>query len=288
MITVQNRKTSFLIVFFVYLLATAAGITVFRLFASQPLFVSLFIADIAATVVVFLFSLLFGNASVYDPYWSVQPPVVLFFVAASFRKPLTLAGVLLLGAVLYWAIRLTANWAYTFLGLTHEDWRYHMLREKTGRLYPLINFFGIHLFPTVVVYACILPVAYAIRDGGVWTPITIVGVLLSIFAATLQLVADVEMQRFRKSGVRGFIRVGLWRHSRHPNYLGEILMWWGIAIASLSLLPSQWYFVFGAALNTVMFLFVSIPMADRRQSKKEGYVAYRAETRSLLPFPKHH
>ena len=72
-----------------------------------------------------------------------------------------------------------------------------------------------------------------------------------------------------------------------PNYLGEILMWWGVAITSLSVLPyAMWSLSLGAIVNTVMFLVVSIPMADRRQARKEGYAAYRAETRSLLPIPK--
>ena len=82
---------------------------------------SLLIADVIATVVTFIFSLIFGNASVYDPYWSVQPPVIL--AAFAIGKELTLFGVLLLVVVFFWGIRLTANWAYTFASLNHQDWR---------------------------------------------------------------------------------------------------------------------------------------------------------------------
>lgn len=284
MLKVRDRKISFLIIGVVYLLAAALGIFVFRTLSALPLWAALLIADVAATVCVFLFSLLFGNASVYDPYWSVQPPVILLALAVG--RAITPIAILLILAVCFWAIRLTANWAYTFLGLTHEDWRYTMLHERTGRAYPLINFLGIHMFPTLVVYTVVLPAAYAVTEGGEGSLLSYLGVVLSLLAATLQLVADLEMQSFRKQASGGFIRRGLWRYSRHPNYLGEILMWWGVAIVSLTLLPGRPWFLFGAVLNTLMFLVVSIPMADRRQARKAGYPEYRAATRSLLPIPK--
>lgn len=284
MIRLSHRGASFLILAVVYVLAAAVGILVFREFATLPLWGALLLADVASTVLVFLFSLLFGNASVYDPYWSVQPPVILTAFAVSLGR-LTACGILILLAVWYWGVRLTANWAYTFRGLTHEDWRYRMLRERTGRAFFLVNFLGIHMFPTLVVYTCVLPAVYALRDGGEGNLLCVLFVLLSLLAATLQLVADIAMQAFRKSGVGGFIRVGPWRYARHPNYLGEILMWWGILLASLALLPLTYLpLALGALLNTVMFLVVSIPMVDRRQARKEGYAAYRAATRSLIPF----
>lgn len=286
MLKIQHRGVSFLIIALVYVLATAVGIDFFLLFSSLPFWLALFLADAMATVAVFLFSLLFGNASVYDPYWSVQPIVILLAVMVGRGGHLVGADLLLLVAVFYWGIRLTANWAYTFRGLTHQDWRYTMLSKTTGKAYPFINFCGIHMFPTVVVYCCVLPAVYALREGGAVNLFTVLGFLLSLCAATLQLVADIEMQSFRKEGIGGFIGRGLWKYARHPNYLGEILMWWGVAVMAVSLMPGRWYFCFGALLNTVMFLVVSIPMADRRQARKEGYAAYRAATRSLLPIPK--
>jgi steroid 5-alpha reductase family enzyme len=112
------------------------------------------------------------------------------------------------------------------------------------------------------------------------------GAVLSVFAFTLQGVADIEMHRFRKRKTGGFIRDGLWKYSSHPNYLGEICMWWGVAFCTLALMPNRWYFLLGALLNTLLFLFVSIPMAERRQSKKDGYVEYKKQTRALLPIKK--
>ena len=286
MIRISHRGISYAVLALTYLPATLLGITVFFACGGMPLFCALLIADVAATVVVYLASLLFGNASAYDPYWSVQPPVIVSAFALGLGR-LTLWDVLLLLAIWYWGIRLTPNWAYTFGGLTHEDWRYRMLRQRTGKAFWLVSLLGIHMFPTLVVYACILPAVYALFDGGAGNALTVLGVILSLFATTLQMISDIQMQSFRKSGCGGFIRTGLWRYARHPNYLGEILMWWGIALASLSRLPLlMWPLCLGAAVNTAMFLLISIPMADRRQAKKEGYALYFSETRSLIPLPR--
>ena len=278
----QNRAASFVIVTFVYIIATVAGVMSYR--ALQPdWWLALLAADVVATAVTFLFSVLFQNASVYDPYWSVQPPVIL--VAFAIGKNLTAFGVLLIAVVSFWALRLTANWAYTFANLNHQDWRYTMLKEKTGVFYPIINFVGIHLVPTLVVYGCVLPAVYAIREGLMLTVGSVLCLCISLGAAIMQGIADIQMHKFRKHRDGVFIRCGLWKYSRHPNYLGEILMWWGVALSVLCAAPNMWVLATGAVANTVLFFAVSIPMADARQSRKEGFVEYK-QTRMLLPIRK--
>ena len=195
-------------------------------------------------------------------------------------------GILLIVAVSFWAIRLTANWAYTFGNLTHQDWRYTMLKEKTGIFYPIINLVGIHMVPTLVVYGCILPAVYAVREGVEANIASILFILMSVCAATMQGIADIEMHKFRKNRTSTFIRIGLWKYSRHPNYLGEILMWWGIGLSVVCACPDAWYLAFGALANTLLFLCVSIPLAEERQSRKVGYAEYKKQTRMLLPIRK--
>ena len=279
----QNRAISFTVVALIYLLAAAVGIGVYRAL-DLAWWLALLIADVAATAAVFLFSVLLGNASVYDPYWSVQPPVIL--AAFAVGRDLTALGVLLLAAVGFWAVRLTANWAYTFADLTHQDWRYTMLREKTGACYPLVNFVGIHLVPTLVVYGCTLPAVYAVIRHLPLGAISLPFLVLSFGAAILQGTADCQMHKFRKHRTGPFLRSGLWKYSRHPNYLGEILMWWGVALAVIAAAPQAWYLAAGALANTILFLAVSIPLADGRQARKEGFPEYKRQTRMLLPIKK--
>ncbi len=279
-----GRAWSFALIALVYAAAIAVGTTL-CVFLPLETWLNLLVADVAATVVVFLFSLIFRNASVYDPYWSVQPIVIVIGYAIS-AKTLSVVQILPLTAVLLWGVRLTANWAYTFYGLGHQDWRYTMLQEKTGKAYPLVNFVGIHLVPTLVVYACVLPVVFTFAENPAFNAGAAVFFALSVGATVLQGVADVQMHRYRKNRNGPFMRNGLWKYSRHPNYLGEILMWWGIALAYVCIAPQRWYLAAGAVANTLLFLLVSIPMADKRQSRKEGFDEYKRQTRMLLPIYK--
>lgn len=279
----ESRALSFAVVAIVYIIATVVGVVTFKALRLDW-WQSLLIADSVATVVTFVFSLVFGNASVYDPYWSVQPPVIL--TAFAMGRTITSFGVMLLIAVTFWAVRLTANWAYTFRNLNHQDWRYTMLCEKTGAFYPVINFVGIHMVPTLVVYGCILPAVYAIREGLSANIGSVIFLCLSVMATAMQGVADIQMHRYQKNRTTEFIRTGLWKYSRHPNYLGEILMWWGVALAVVCTAPDAFYLCAGAVANTVLFFAVSIPMADGRQSRKEGFSDYKKQTRMLLPIKK--
>ena len=279
----QNRTASFLVVALIYILVSAVGIAIYNIL-SLEWWLSLLVADVVATVLTFAFSVILGNASVYDPYWSVQPVVIL--TAFAMDKGLNTVRILLLAAVIFWGVRLTANWAYTFKDLTHQDWRYTMLKEKTGIFYPLVNFTGIHMVPTLIVYGCTLPAAYAFFNDGVCNVGFVIFIMLSVGAACLQGIADFQMHRFQKHRSGTFIRDGVWKYSRHPNYLGEILMWWGVALSVISVFPKVWYLAIGALANTVLFLVVSIPMADNRQYHKPGYDEYKKQTRMLLPLKK--
>ena len=279
----ESKTLSILLIASIYIMAAALGLGVYMLMPFA-FWAKLLIADIACTVFVFIFSMIFKNASVYDPYWSVQPIVIVVFFACGHM--ITLPSLLLLISIIYWGIRLTGNWAYTFGGLKHQDWRYTKFENESGKIYPLINLAGIHLMPTLIVYLCTLPAVFVIRNELSANAGSVIGMAVCIGAATLQLFSDVQMQKYRKSGENGLIRTGLWKYARLPNYLGEILMWWGVGIQAVSVMPDHWYLLAGALANTIMFFTVSIPLADKRQSQKPGYAEYKAATRNLLPIPK--
>lgn len=278
----KSRVGALVVIAAVYVAAAAVGLLAYRMLP-YSLYINLLLADVLATVFVFLFSLLFHNASVYDPYWSVQPIVIGGFFALSYGfTPFSLAVFL---TVCIWGVRLTANWICEFKSFAYEDWRYRQLRKSTGAFYPFVNFFGIHLVPTLVVYAAVLPMVSAIT-GRIEAPFYVsLLLLLSLIAVLLQTVSDIEMKRYRKTRPTPFMREGLWKYARHPNYLGEILMWWGIGLTvfSATLAPNL---LLGALVNTLLFLFISIPLADGRQAKKEGFAEYKSETRALFPIYK--
>ncbi len=278
-----SKGTSIAIIAAIYLLAAAGGWAVFAaLLPCMHELWALLMADVAATVVVWLFELLFANVSVYDPYWSVAPPLI-FTAWAFYKGVFTLPVALLLIAVWWWGIRLTGNWSYTFRGLAHEDWRYTRYRQiQAPWLFHLTSFFGLNMMPTLVVFAAMLPgfsLFNEMTTPNIWLWL---GFAMCISAATLQLIADSQIHRFRGNHSGKCCDVGLWHYGRHPNYFGEITMWWGIWVMYASQHGLDW-FIAGAIAMTALFLFISIPMMERRQlQNKPDYAEYRKRTRMLI------
>ncbi len=282
-----NRTLGFLLISLSYITALIIGLIVYKN-AGLSIWMNLLLADLAATFVIWVSNLLLNNASVYDPYWSVQPLVILPLLALQ-QGNFNLTTVLVCSTVILWGVRLTLNWASTFHGLHEQDWRYDQIKDKTGMLYPLVNLLGIQLMPTLIVYACIAPVVYMIIHASSFSLWILPGILISLLGLSLEAVADHQMQDFRSknTGRNAIIREGLWKYSRHPNYLGEIMMWWGAFLACLAADPSAWRLGLGALLNTALFLFISIPLAEKRMAKyKNGFTEYQNQTRMLLPFAK--
>lgn len=287
-----SRSWSFAVITIIYLIAAALGVWTFLALDETAVLLRLFVADFVATVFVWLWGVIFRNSSVYDPYWSVAPPLMLTGYAihcGAFSFPV----LLMLVAVWCWAIRLTENWAYTFPNLNKQDWRYDMYKERFPRLWYIVNFTGINLMPTIVVFLAMIPgflligmSAASPLQANIWTWL---GFFVCISAATLQLISDTQAHRFRREHRGEVCTVGLWNRSRHPNYLGEILMWWGIYLLYLTiglsehslgvvLLPAV-----GALVNTCLFVFISIPMMEKRQlANKPGYADYRKKVRMLI------
>lgn len=283
----KNRLISFAIILILYILAALVGIAIYHALPFVP-WLSLLMADLGATLFIWLASLLLHNASVYDPYWSVQPLVILLLTMVQVRK-YDIGSILLVGVVSFWSWRLTGNWAVTFPGLHQQDWRYDQLQEKSGRFFPLVNLVGIQVMPTLIVFACLLPGFYYLMLGGGLNAWTVVGLVVSLGGTVLELTADAQMLVFRKNNVdpSRLMRSGLWRHSRHPNYFGEIMMWWGVYVVLLSVQPQLWLTGIGALVNTCLFLFISVPLAEKRLAGyKERFAQYRKETRMFLPIPK--
>ena len=254
--------------------------------------VGLFLADVVATVVVWSFGLLYENVSVYDPYWSVFPPVA-FLLWAFYTGVWSLPVILLLVASWYWGWRLTRNWAITFKGIAHEDWRYTKYRSLHPALFHLINFFGLNMVPTLVVFAAMLPGLKLFDISANYTPslegragvglaLLFFGFIVCLSSATIQLIADKQSHDFRAAHPGKVCNVGLWKHGRHPNYFGEIQFWWGIWIMYAALNGIDWY-ILGPITMTALFLGISIPLMEHRQlANKPDYAEYRKNTRLLI------
>ena len=245
--------------------------------------------DLVGTLVIFGFSVSFNNSSMYDPYWSLVPIVIATYWLIERPGDLSVAPLVMVGLIAFWGLRLTGNFLRGWPGLAHEDWRYVNIRNATGKAYWLASFSGIHLFPTLIVFVSMVGPYEALRaemplNLGFW-----LATLVTAGAVILETVADEQLRAFvtsRESSGQ-ILNHGLWRISRHPNYLGELGFWWGLSLYGISAAPHAWWVFVGPVAMTAMFVFASIPMLDKRSlSRRPGYAEHMAQVPALFPWPR--
>lgn len=277
-----------MIILGIYILAFALGYL--SCFVIENTILKYFVFDLVATVVTFIFSLIFKNSSVYDAYWSFTPMVMSIYLMIEYQA-YSIWQILVLVAFNIWSIRLTINWITVFTDFSYEDWRYTKYRnENKPFMWFIINFFGIHLVPTLVVFAGMLPLFdLVLINLDAWS---LIGVAVILMGTSFEFFADRHMHKFlRETKERKVCKVGLWNYSRHPNYLGEMTVWVGVALALLPYIIQQipelhWYFLLGPIPVIILFNVVSIPLMEKRQiSRRPDYANYQKTTHRLFILP---
>lgn len=286
----KKKLIGLIILFISYLIAVICGVITFNISKDYitNIYLSIFIGNVVSTIIIWIIGTIFKTASIYDPYWSIQTIIIALLLLFQLKK-INIGIILYLIPILIWSIRLTYNFITTFHDLSYVDWRYKMLKEKTKKIYPIVNLFGIHLVPTIIVYVASIPVFKYIIDGLEFNFLRIIGILIMLIAISFEFFADKNMHKFiknRKS--RSEInRTGIWKYSRHPNYFGEILFWYGLALFVIIPNFNLFYLIIGAIFNNMLFLFISIPMAENHMSiYKDNFVNYKKEVRMLIPIKK--
>jgi len=244
---------------------------------------------LASVAVTFAGALHTGNGSVFDPWWSILPPVAaLWLTGFSEAEALTARQVAVHTVVWFWAVRLTGNWVVGWPGLHHEDWRYVDMIERLPVPAWLVRLVGVMVVPALFVSAGCLPLypALALGDAGFgW--LDGVALAVGLVATSLELVADEQMRVFGARKQPGDVmQDGLWRWSRHPNYVGEILFWFSLWIFALAAAPGWAWTGVGAVSILALFVFASVPMLDARsRERRPAFAEYAARTPALFPWP---
>ena len=274
-----SRAAGILVSAFAYMAAFFVAMAVFRNIDPGHPLAALAIADLAGTVFIFLVSFSVNNSSIYDPYWSVKPAVIAGYYFTTVFPETGLRETLVLALVLLYSIRLTSNFFRDWPGLVKEDFRYVSFRRQFPKVYWGISFFAVHLFPTVMVFLGCLPMFGIFSEStSSLNAFDLLGTMIFSGAVVYSFIADEQLRRFRKrSAVSGqTIETGLWKYSRHPNYLGEICTWWGLYLFALASGAAWWWTGIGALAITLMFIFASIPMMEKRMlATRSGYSEYR-------------
>ena len=249
------------------------------------------------------------NNSQMDKLWSLLPIAYCWVIAAKghFAPRLLIMAIL----VTAWGIRLTINFArkgaYSIKFWSgEEDYRWKVLREtkilgKRWR-WALFDFFFISLYQNVLVFLISVPALASMTSDKPLNWLDYLAMALLIGSLTLEIVADEQQNNFQtkkwkmiKEGKKleelpepyskGFNTVGLWNHSRHPNYLGEQMIWVSFYIFSIAsgLSVFNWSFL-GALLLVFLFIGSSTFGEKISASKYPEYADYKEKVSRFIPW----
>lgn len=242
---------------------------------------------IYATLFVYFGSLVLKNSSLYDPFWSVAPLAIVIYLATISENSF-LTNLIILIPIIFWGIRLTRNWIVGWPGLSHEDFRYIDLKNTYWIKSEINNLFGIHLFPTLIVNLSLYPLLYVFTFEISITFSLCISLLFTLLAVVLETIADEQMRNFRNNPANKgkTMKFKLWKYSRHPNYLGELLFWFGICLIGINSDAAPILIILCPIPMMMLFVFVSCPLMDERSLKnRSDYQEYMEKTSQLLLLP---
>eukprot|EP00944_MAST-04C_sp_MAST-4C-sp1_P014291 g14291.t1 len=274
------------------------------------------VAHTVATTIIYIFSFMYSNTSIYDPAWCYFPIGMCIGWMSYAGFNVNFRGMAALILIVLWCVRYAVQFPWTgwFTGIEHEDWRYIEMAKRTGSntvLYWIASLVSLHMTPTLLVFAGLTPLVDVLASAGdetnkVTTAFDIIGISISLSAMAIQRIADNQLYRFRKkqyknsatknldqlSSSKKVCRDGLWNYSRHPNYFGEAFFWLGIAFLGNgdNAISNNRTFLYNWGGSMLMFSFfrVSAMMMDHRNLRhREGYQIVMKEVSALVPLPFH-
>lgn len=255
----------------------------------QPLvFVWCAIAVFASVLCVWAVSVKIRDASIVDVFWGFG------FVVIAWVAFLTRTGSAndrrsaILFAATVWGLRLTFHLGRRNLG-KGEDFRYQAMRKKHGDRFAIISLRTVYLTQGAMMLVVGLPAMVGSMESPVVRrPLLVIGALVWFVGVLFETVGDLQLAVFKRDPTNAgkVLRTGLWAWTRHPNYFGDAVAWWGIWLIACT---HAWgpLTVVGPIAMTVLLRRVSgVPMLERTMVKRRpDYASYIATTSPFLPRP---
>lgn len=233
----------------------------------------------------FFYSLVKKRNDIADIAWGLG--YIGLCVFYFFTGDASLREMLMYGLILIWGIRLSLHIYFRNRG-KEEDFRYLQWRNDWGKWFYLRSYFQIYLLQGFLLLLIMTPVMItSVYPQQEVTWLDFIGMVVWSIGFFFEAVGDWQLSRFIKNPKnKGKVMMeGLWKYTRHPNYFGEVTLWWGIGLMALNS-PFGFYGLLGPIVITVLILFVSgIPMLEKKYADRQNYQEYKKKTSVFFPFP---
>jgi len=237
----------------------------------------------AVALAAWIYSLLRKNVSIVDSLWSLMMLLCLlvYLTAASPGGPRSVPVLIMLTI---WALRLSAYITMRNHGQP-EDRRYQTIRHNNEPGFQFKSLYIVFLLQAFLAWVVSLPALAAVGSHTAPGPLDYAGFTLWLAGMLFQVVGDYQLTRFRNQpGNQGqVLNTGLWRYTRHPNYFGEAVLWWGFYLIALS--AGAWWAIISPLLMTFLLLRVSgVALLEKEISERRpAYVEYMSNTNAFFP-----
>jgi steroid 5-alpha reductase family enzyme len=236
--------------------------------------------------IIFILALIRKDNSIVDVAWGVGFIIIaVYSIIQSGEVDLRKMIVSLL--VLLWGLRLSFHIMVRNSG-KGEDFRYKAWRN-TWKFFILRSYFQIFMLQGLFMMIISSPVWFInFSKGGLLGMWDSLGMVVFGVGFLFETTADYQLAEFKKDPLNGgkIITTGLWAISRHPNYFGEALVWWGISFYAISF-PNGWYTLVSPVIITLLLRFVSgVPMLEKKYENHPDWAEYKAKTAAFIPFVK--
>jgi steroid 5-alpha reductase family enzyme len=168
-----------------------------------------------------------------------------------------------------------------------EDPRYRKWRQEWGKHSVIRAFLQVFLLQGLLIIIISLPVTFIILGQKPFGIFDIIGFCIWLVGFSFEAVGDYQLMQYKRDPAnKGTIMTkGLWTYTRHPNYFGEVILWWGIYIIALSV-PQGWLTILGPLTITFLILKVSgIPLLEEKYKENQEFQVYKRRTSAFFPLP---
>lgn len=234
--------------------------------------------------IIFLIALARKDNSIMDIAWGMGFVLITLVLMIDLDK-IGVQQIAMAVMVTFWGIRLSLH-IFFRNRRKGEDFRYQKWRKKWGRLFYIRSYLQVFLLQGSIMLVVSLPVIIAMSaDSSVFTALDLSGILVWIFGFVYEAVSDEQLRRFKKNpDNKGKIMTkGLWRCSRHPNYFGEAVLWWGITL-TVMLQPFGWIALLSPLLMTYLLTRISgVSLLEKHYDDNSAYQEYKQQTPVFIP-----
>lgn len=231
----------------------------------------------------FFVSIIKKRNDVADIAWGLGFLLICFFLFI--RKPINSISALIFILVWVWGVRLTMHIFLRSKG-KNEDFRYKKWREEWGKYFFIRSYLQVFLLQGFFMFIIALPIIISTISPSQKTIFfTFMGLAIWLVGFSFEAIGDFQLSVFIKNKIHksDIMQTGLWRYTSHPNYFGEVLVWWGIFIITISL-QSGFLGIISPLTITYLLLYVSgIPMLEAKYKDNVAFQAYKLRTSAFFP-----